>query len=210
MDLQSFPVNMIDRVEVLADGASTIYGSDAIAGTINVITRDRFEGAEFTFRHGFTSKGDAEFENVMMVAGANTADGKGNVTFSAEWYRQGGLAGTARPRFSEGDNDVFFGTTAPGRAEIFRNNRINLFTFGGVPSPSGSFIGSFVRFQTHSRRRHAAGVTIARNVHVLSVSKYERSAFSRHSESLGCSPHERFLRWAPLLMACPKISKGRT
>ena len=143
VDFNVIPVAMVERIETIGIGGAPIYGADAIAGTINVITRDRFEGAEFTFRHGFTSKGDAEFENVMMVAGANTADGKGNVTFSAEWYRQGGLLGTERPRFSGGENDVFFGTTAPGRAEIFRDNRINLFTFGGVPSPSGSFIGSF-------------------------------------------------------------------
>ncbi|MBS3824158.1 MAG: TonB-dependent receptor plug domain-containing protein, partial [Wenzhouxiangellaceae bacterium] len=143
VDFNVIPVAMVERIETIGIGGAPIYGSDAIAGTINVITRDRFEGAEFTFRHGFTSKGDAEFENVMMVAGANTADGKGNVTFSAEWFRQGGVAGTARPRFSEGDKDVFFATTEPNRAEMFRDNRINLFTFGGVPSPSGLFIGSF-------------------------------------------------------------------
>lgn len=142
VDFNVIPVAMVERIETIGIGGAPIYGSDAIAGTINVITRDRFEGAEFTFRHGFTSKGDAEFENVMMVAGANTADGKGNVTFSAEWFRQGGVAGTARPRFSEGENDVFFSTTEPNRAEMFRDNRINLFTFGGVPSPSGLFIGS--------------------------------------------------------------------
>lgn len=143
VDFNVIPVAMVERIETIGIGGAPIYGSDAIAGTINVITRDRFEGAEFTFRHGFTSKGDAEFENVMMVAGANTADGKGNVTFSAEWFRQGGVAGTARPRFSEGEKDVFFATTQPNRAEMFRDNRINLFTFGGVPSPSGLFIGSF-------------------------------------------------------------------
>ena len=45
VDLQSFPINMIDSIEVLADGASAIYGSDAVAGVINVRTR-LFEGVE--------------------------------------------------------------------------------------------------------------------------------------------------------------------
>jgi len=141
VDFNVIPVAMVERIETVGIGGAPIYGSDAIAGTINVITRDRFEGAEFTFRHGFTSKGDAEIENVMMVAGANTADGKGNVTFSAEWFRQGGLLGTARPRFTEGENDVTFASTAPGRLTIFRDTRLNLFTNGGAPSPGGQFVG---------------------------------------------------------------------
>ncbi|MEX2499897.1 MAG: TonB-dependent receptor [Wenzhouxiangellaceae bacterium] len=138
VDFNVIPVAMVERIETVGIGGAPIYGSDAIAGTINVITRDRYEGAEFTVRHGFTSKGDAEFENVMMIAGANTADGKGNVTFSAEWFRQEGLLGTARPRFSAGENDVFFGTTEPNRAEFFRNQRINLFTFGGLIHAPGT------------------------------------------------------------------------
>ncbi|HEX7037181.1 MAG TPA: TonB-dependent receptor [Pseudomonadales bacterium] len=48
VDLQSFPVNLIDRVEVLADGASTVYGSDAVAGVINLIPRSDIEGLELS------------------------------------------------------------------------------------------------------------------------------------------------------------------
>src|SRR5690606_29394198 len=48
VDLQSFPVNLIDRVEVLADGASTVYGSDAVAGVINLIPRTDIEGLELS------------------------------------------------------------------------------------------------------------------------------------------------------------------
>ena len=52
VDLQSFPVNMIDRVEVLADGASTIYGSDAIAGVINLIPKSDVDGIELSIGGG--------------------------------------------------------------------------------------------------------------------------------------------------------------
>lgn len=47
-DLNTIPVSIIERIEVLEDGASAIYGSDAIAGVINIITRKKFEGAEIT------------------------------------------------------------------------------------------------------------------------------------------------------------------
>jgi iron complex outermembrane receptor protein len=52
VDMQAFPVNMIDRVEVLADGASSIYGSDAIAGVINIIPVTEFQGIELSFGAG--------------------------------------------------------------------------------------------------------------------------------------------------------------
>jgi len=144
VDFNVIPVALVERIETVGIGGAPIYGSDAIAGTINVITRDRFEGMEATFRHGFTSKGDSEFENVLVVAGANTADGRGNVTFSAEWFRQGGLLGTARPRFSRGQNDVTFFTVESGRAEMFRDARINLFSLGGLISNPATGFGDFV------------------------------------------------------------------
>jgi len=144
VDFNVIPIALVERIETIGIGGAPIYGSDAIAGTINVITRDRFEGFEATARHGFTSKGDAEFENVMLVAGANSADGRGNVTFSAEWFRQGGLPGDARPRFSRGDNDVFFGDFTPGENVIVRNNRINIFTFGGLVSNPDTGFGDLV------------------------------------------------------------------
>jgi len=144
VDFNVIPIALVERIETVGIGGAPIYGSDAIAGTINVIMRDRFEGAEFTFRHGLTSKGDAEFEQATMVAGANTADGRGNVTFSAEFLRQGGLAGTARPRFSRGDNDVFFGEEREDEFEIFRNQRINIFSFGGLVSNPATGFGDLV------------------------------------------------------------------
>jgi outer membrane receptor protein involved in Fe transport len=144
VDFNVIPIALVDRIETIGIGGAPIYGSDAIAGTINVILRDRFEGLETTVRHGFTSKGDAEFENVMVVAGANTADGKGNVTFSAEWYRQGGLLGTERPRFSQGENDVFFQSVGDSRFEMFRDLRINIFSLGGLVSNPATGFGDLV------------------------------------------------------------------
>ncbi|MCA1780138.1 MAG: TonB-dependent receptor plug domain-containing protein, partial [Xanthomonadaceae bacterium] len=134
VDFNVIPIALVDRIETIGIGGAPIYGSDAIAGTINVILKDRYEGAEFTFRKGFTSKGDAEDETIQLVAGANSADGRGNVTFSAEFVRQDPLAGTARPRFSRGDNDVEFRATG-GREIIVRNRLMGVFTNGGLIHP---------------------------------------------------------------------------
>lgn len=71
VDLSSIPVAIIERVEVLKDGASAIYGSDAIAGVINIVTRKRYEGAELTWTYGQTSHGDGSQDSESVTIGAN-------------------------------------------------------------------------------------------------------------------------------------------
>src|SRR5215472_13069399 len=57
VDLNSIPIAMIDRIEVLKDGASAIYGSDAIGGVINIITKKNYNGFEISGRYGFPTEG---------------------------------------------------------------------------------------------------------------------------------------------------------
>ncbi|MFC4727698.1 TonB-dependent receptor plug domain-containing protein [Coralloluteibacterium thermophilus] len=72
VDLNTIPAAVIERVEVLKDGASAIYGSDAIAGVVNIITRDNFEGAEFRAHYGQFNHGDGERNSVDATLGANS------------------------------------------------------------------------------------------------------------------------------------------
>ena len=60
VDLNSIPLSAIERIEVLKDGASAIYGSDAIAGVVNVILRKDYRGAEATLGGGVTSHSDGQ------------------------------------------------------------------------------------------------------------------------------------------------------
>ncbi|MEJ2131372.1 MAG: TonB-dependent receptor plug domain-containing protein, partial [Gammaproteobacteria bacterium] len=83
VDLNAFPVNMIDRVEVLADGASAIYGSDAVAGVVNVILRKDFEGLEFSLKGGAPQDDGYEQYTASMIVGH--ASDRGNITFSVEY-----------------------------------------------------------------------------------------------------------------------------
>lgn len=82
-DLNSIPMAFIERVEVLRDGASTIYGSDAIAGVINFITKKNFEGVELTAQYDITGEGDGETSRVGATIG--TSSDKGNVVISLEY-----------------------------------------------------------------------------------------------------------------------------
>lgn len=60
VDLNMIPTSMIERIEVLKDGASALYGADAVAGVVNIITREGFDGLRFDSKLGQTSEGDGE------------------------------------------------------------------------------------------------------------------------------------------------------
>jgi len=142
VDFNVIPVALVERIETIGVGGAPIYGSDAIAGTINVILKDRYEGVQITMQRGATSKRDGDFEKISMVAGANFSDGRGNVTLSMESSRQEGLFRNTRPRFTA--NDPFFGSEeGDGFRHIYRDQRINLFTDGGLIDPNAFTIPSF-------------------------------------------------------------------
>jgi len=81
VDLSSIPFEAISQMEVLKDGASAIYGSDAIAGVINIITHRGYEGFEVNARYGQSSEGDADEREVGLRLGFSTD--KGSVLIAA-------------------------------------------------------------------------------------------------------------------------------
>ncbi len=85
-DLSFVPTAMVDRVEILRDGASAVYGSDAITGVVNVILKKDFEGVEASVNTGATSEGDGESYGFSMTMGA--ANDRGSFVAGAEWRRQ--------------------------------------------------------------------------------------------------------------------------
>ncbi|MGL4984268.1 MAG: TonB-dependent receptor domain-containing protein, partial [Plesiomonas sp.] len=81
VDLNTIPVAIIERVEILKNGASSIYGADAVGGVVNIITKSGFDGVELNAQVGQTSKSDAEVHDVSIVAGGSTD--VSNYVFSA-------------------------------------------------------------------------------------------------------------------------------
>lgn len=69
VDMNNIPVEMIDRIEVLTDGASAVYGSDAVAGVINVVMKDSFDGLRINARAGATSEGGGENGDISFTFG---------------------------------------------------------------------------------------------------------------------------------------------
>jgi iron complex outermembrane receptor protein len=86
VDINIIPLDMVERVEILRDGASAIYGSDAIAGVINIITRQDMEGAIATVQYEEPAYDGGEATR-FSVAGGHTSD-RGNVTFAVEHFER--------------------------------------------------------------------------------------------------------------------------
>ncbi|WP_445365541.1 TonB-dependent receptor plug domain-containing protein [Microbulbifer sp. ANSA001] len=84
VDMNNIPVDMIDRIEVLTDGASAVYGSDAVAGVINVVLKDSFDGVRINARAGATEAGGGENGELSITFGKEFDRGQfiGNVTHS--------------------------------------------------------------------------------------------------------------------------------
>ncbi|MET3651773.1 TonB-dependent receptor plug domain-containing protein [Dyella japonica] len=85
-DLDQIPVSAIDRIEVLKDGGSSIYGSDAIAGVVNVITRSNFTGAEASAYAGQYDQGDGKKQIYDFTLG--TANDRGSIMLSAQYTKE--------------------------------------------------------------------------------------------------------------------------
>ncbi len=99
-DVSTIPAAMVERIDVLKDGASSIYGSDAMAGVINIITRTNFEGAEVNAYFGQYGEGDGQKQSYDFVIGM-TGD-RGSVTIGAEYHNEDGV--WARDRFYSNDS----------------------------------------------------------------------------------------------------------
>ena len=105
VDVNSIPLSAIDRVEVLKDGASAIYGSDAIAGVVNFILRKDYAGLELSADYGDTTRGGASMKRASITWGKGdiTSD-KYNFMVSGSFQKEGSLFGRDRDFASRGYN----------------------------------------------------------------------------------------------------------
>ena len=98
VDLDQIPTSVIESIQVLKDGASSIYGSDAIAGVVNIITRKTFVGAEANayigeYNYGNTFDGPTKQYSGMLGFGND----KGNITFNAQYQSNDAIPDCSRP-----------------------------------------------------------------------------------------------------------------
>jgi len=107
VDINQFPLLMIDRIEVLKDGAAAIYGSDAVAGVFNMITRSNWEGFEIESSYQTTTEDDQDDFTVSLAFGAGNEDYHVNAYYT--YFDRGDLNGIERsffPAFPESSTNT--------------------------------------------------------------------------------------------------------
>ena len=96
VDLNTIPATLIKQVDVITGGASAVYGSDALAGVVNIQLVDDFEGVEINSTYDTTADGDAEKRNFDITIGGNFAEGRGNATVYLGYVKREPLFADAR------------------------------------------------------------------------------------------------------------------
>lgn len=107
VDINTIPVAAIERVEVLKDGASAVYGSDAVAGVINIVLRKDFDGMEISAAYGDVTSGSASEKNFSAIWGSSGEDS--NVTMIFDYFQNDTLFNSERGRIGSADNSAFGG-----------------------------------------------------------------------------------------------------
>lgn len=96
VDVNTIPTDLIDRVDIVTGGESAVYGSDAIAGVVNFVLKDHYDGLEARGQSGVSTYGDGGAQFASILAGKNFADGRGNLAVNAEYAHQDQYFGSGR------------------------------------------------------------------------------------------------------------------
>lgn len=105
-DINTIPQALIERVDVVTGGSSAVYGSDAIAGVVNFVMKQNFQGVELDGHVNFDQMTTTPTDSFDITAGSNFDDGRGNLAVSLDYMDRGAIArdqvGYARPALSDG------------------------------------------------------------------------------------------------------------
>ena len=131
VDISAIPLSVIDHIDVLKDGASSIYGSDAVGGVVNFVTRKDFSGAETTANLGSVTNGNKTDIQASQLMGANWSSG--NAMLAYNYDRQGGLSTRYRSCCDTAQNpsnvlpqSTMHSLYGAGRQEIDSGTRVDL------------------------------------------------------------------------------------
>lgn len=148
VDLNIIPIALIERIEVLKDGASAIYGADAVAGVVNIITKRKFDGVEASVRYGQTFQQDGD-ESAVDLAWGMSGD-RGSIMAAINYSESGTINMADRAPCALGESGgqlvcVGSSSTIGGRAVLADGRRVN---FNQDPNGDGDF------YETYSGAKH--------------------------------------------------------
>ena len=159
VDLNVIPTQLLDRIEVTSVGGTPVYGSDAIAGTVNLILKHDFEGLQVDALGGIAQRGDASESRVRFLAGKNFDDSRGNLELSAELVNTPGLLSQQRVPYSYGNSFLTPIGPSPYQYVLYPNVVYGGVSQSGVPSLADVYANSKAPYSI----ANAAGQALAFN-----------------------------------------------
>jgi iron complex outermembrane recepter protein len=159
VDLNVIPTQLIDRIETVAVGGAPIYGSDAIAGTVNIILKHDFEGLALDAQGGTSDKHDASSWRLRGLAGKNFDDGRANLTVNVEYDHGGELEGPQRQQYADDIAYIVPPTSGPYAYTLINNLRLSSISTSGVPMLGDGYLN----FNPNYAILNSAGQTLSFN-----------------------------------------------
>ncbi|MDY0022322.1 TonB-dependent receptor [Arenimonas caeni] len=197
-DLNSIPLAAVERIEILSDGASAIYGSDAIGGVVNIITRKDYSGVQFTYGMGTPSYEGGETEEASLIMGIS--GDRGTLLAGVGMSSRGMVFTRERP----------WGTT-PGASTYGNNYRLlngaeTGYTTGFLPVPGGCTDPGFYISPNNGRCVFNFNLVAADEAEIKNHSAFARGEFDINDNwstylSTTVSRVKSFGRYAPDLGA---------
>jgi iron complex outermembrane recepter protein len=187
-DVNIIPQAILQGVETITGGASAVYGSDAMSGVVNFITRRNFEGVQLDVQYGNTFQSDLQRRDINITGGGNFADDRGNAILSVGYTDRERLHGDERDFYDLGTLSSFLGyggyvpsannlpsqaamnaafaryginTTIPRTQPIGFNDDGTLFTITGARNYRGRTTGDYVIFDGNVRHPFAPTLDIS-------------------------------------------------
>jgi len=195
VDLNTIPTDFIERVEILTGGASATYGSDAVAGVVNIILKKNFNGLAVDLSTGQSNKSDDKRSEFSLTMGANGADGKSNIMAHFGYTKQGAVFSNKRAptddistAFLTGDAADMFNFTSPFFSSFAPQGRF----FVGNTSRTYDAAGNEVAWSTNGSATSPARGFNRQEFRTIAI-PLERFLFSTKGELAMSENHSAFM-----------------
>jgi iron complex outermembrane recepter protein len=223
-DTNVIPIALVERVDVVTGGASSIYGADAVAGVVNFITKRDFSGLELNANYRISERGDAARFRADALVGANFDDDRGNVVLGIGYTKADPLLHTQRSisQFPiSSANGLFAGATA-AQVTIFAsptnaNLGLPASTFGAVVDPATGLLRAATAADTYNTNNGTYFQTPLDRINAYASGRYEVSdgiefystaMFTRNQVRLQLAPSGTFGNTYRLSLNNPYLPVG--
>lgn len=223
-DTNVIPVGLIERVDVVTGGASSVYGADAVAGVINFVTKRDFTGVEASANYRISERGDAARFRGDLLIGANLADGKGNVVLGIGYTQSDPLLHTQRSisQFPISSATGGFSGATAAQVTIFaspNNAALGLpaSSFGAVVNPTTGRLQAATAADTYNTNNGTYFQTPLNKINIYSAGRFEvtpgievysSGMYSRSEVRLQLAPSATFGNTYQLALNNPYLPTG--